>query len=205
MVNHMFDEFNNHDQPIFSYVIASADMRYIELGKRNVYLRKSPKRGWVFRGEIPDCGADCFIDLSEIFLEYAMSCEGCRDDSEASEEAIRLGKHLGEKLVSSLSPDTSIFSTLEVLSSQFKIILNSMHSVYTEDAKANFLEYSLDCCPLRECAQSTGFGRNVEIAHLSVVALCKSLVDKLAPEWQLIQPSEQEADLPIRKITISGL
>ena len=87
------------DTPVLSYVIASADMRYIEIGKREVYLRNDPKADLVFQGEIPGCGPDSFVDLSEILLEYAMSCEGYREQSVVSEEVTRFGEQLGEILL----------------------------------------------------------------------------------------------------------
>jgi len=40
------------DAPVFSYVLASADMRYIEIGEREIYLRHDPEAGLVFRGAI---------------------------------------------------------------------------------------------------------------------------------------------------------
>ena len=43
--------------PLFNYTLASADMRYIEVGERLIYLRTDPDRGPVIRGEIDGCGA----------------------------------------------------------------------------------------------------------------------------------------------------
>ena len=193
------------DAPVFSYVIASADMRYIEIGEREIYLRHDPDAGLVFRGEISGCGPGCFVDLNEILLEYAMSCEGCREQSVASEEVVRFGEHLGEILVAKTYHDISDLPTTEKLSSAIKCILNSMSVKYIEERKEDHLVYSLDCCPLSECAKSVGLSRSVVMAHLSFTALCQNLIKALAPNWVLMEPSEEDANNPIHKIVIARL
>lgn len=194
------------DLPVFSYVLASADMRYIEIGEREIHLRNDPKAGLVFRGEISDCGSGCFVDLSEILLEYAMSCEGCREQKSAGPgEVIRFGEHLGEILVAKTNQDIAEMPAPEKLSSAFKVILNSMNATYIEENKEDHIEYTLDCCPLSECANKAGFSRSVEMAHLSFTALCKSLIKALAPNWELMQPSDEENNIPIHKIVIARL
>jgi hypothetical protein len=193
------------DAPVLSYVIASADMRYIEIGKREVFLRNDPKDGLVFQGEIPGCRPDCFVDLSEILLEYAMSCEGYGEQSVVTEEVAQFGSHLGEILLAKTYHNITELSPIEKLSSNFKCVLNSMSVKYIEDSKENHLEYSLDCCPLSVCAKSTGLSRSAELADVSFTALCISLVNALAPDWVLIHPSEEGTNIPIHKIVIASL
>jgi hypothetical protein len=201
----MTESLEIQDAPVFSYTLASADMRYIEIAEREIYLRHDPSAGLVFRGEISGCGSDCYVGLGEILLEYAMSCEGCREPSVVSEEVVRFGEHIGEVLVAKIYDDFADLPTTEKLSSGFKCILNSMNAAYIEESKEDYLEYSLDCCPLRECAKSTGLSRSVEMAHLSFTALCKSLIKALAPNWVLMKPSEEDTNIPIHKIIIAGL
>jgi len=200
----MIEALEIQDAPVYSFALASADMRYIEIGERDIYLRTDPKAGLVFRGEISGCGLDCYVELNEILLEYAMSCEGCRDQNVASKEVVRFGEHLGKVLVAKTYPDIAELPTTEKLSIAFKCVLNSMSATYIEESKEDHLEYSLDCCPLRECAKKTGLSRSVEMAHLSFTALCKSLIKEMAPNWALMQPSEQDNNIPIHKIVISG-
>jgi hypothetical protein len=203
--NHMIETLEIQDAPVYSFALASADMRYIEIGEREIFLRNDPKAGLVFRGEISGCGPGCFVDLSEILLEYAMSCEGCRERSVASKEVTRFGEHLAEVLVEKTYHDITELPTPEKLSSAFKCILNSMSAKYIEESKEDHLEYSLNCCPLSECAKSTGLSRSVEMAHLSFTALCKSLIKALAPDWELMLPSETDTNIPIHKIVITSL
>ena len=200
----MIETLKFQDVPAFSYKLASADMRYIEIGEREIYLRNDPNFGLVFRGEIPGCGSDCFVELNEILLEYAMSCEGCREQSTAPLEVARFGEHLAEVLVANTYGDIAELPTAEKLSSAFKCILNSMSAKYVEKSKPDYLEYFLDCCPLSECARNTGLNRSVEMAHISFVALCKSLISALAPNWVLVQPAEEDTQNPIHRIFITS-
>ena len=74
-------------KPLLSYVIASSNMRYIEINERDIYLRDDPQLGPVLRGEIPECGADCHANLSQMLLEQAMSCDDCRDQAATARHA----------------------------------------------------------------------------------------------------------------------
>ena len=189
--------------PVFSYPLASGDMRYIEIGEREIYLRNDPDNGLVFRGEISGCGSKCYVELNEILLEYAMSCEGCREESKAGEEVSCFGEHLGKILVAHTRNAVTDLPVEDKLAYSFKCILNSMSSKYQVGISEDRLDYSLDCCPLRECARNTGLNRSVEMAQISFVALCNHLIQSLAPDWELIEPTAK-SDIPIHKIIIAA-
>lgn len=199
----MAETLEIQNSPVFSYPLASGDMRYIEIGEREIYLRSKLETGMVFRGEISGCGSDCFIELNEILLEYAMSCEGCREKNTAGEEVSCFGEHLGKILAVHIQDAIADMTVEDKLAYAFKCILNSMSSKYSEIISRARLEYSLDCCPLRECARDSGLNRSVEMAQISFVALCQYLVESLAPDWKLIEPIG-ESDTPIHKIIIAG-
>lgn len=200
----MTEKLEIQDSPVYSYALASGDMRYIEIGERDIYLRQIPQKGLIFRGEISGCGADCYAELNEILLEFAMSCEGCREQSEAEVQVTRFGEQIGKILSKNLNQDILKLSDVEKLSSAFRCILDSMTSKFTEKISQDQLGYTLDCCPLTECAINTGFTRSVEMAHLSFVALCTSLVQELSPDWVLRQPSGKKTDLPIYQILVES-
>lgn len=200
----MAETIEIQDAPVYSYPIASADMRYIEVGERDIFLRENADVGYVFRGEIPGCGAEYFVGLNEILLEYAMTCEGCKERSVAQKEVMRFGAYLGEILTLKLYPDIAELPALEKLAHAFKCVLTSMGAKYILESKEQQLEYSLDCCPLSECARDTGLGRSFEMAHLSFTSLCKSVISALAPDWVLVKPTEDDNNVPIHKIIISG-
>ena len=188
---------------VFSYTLASADLRYIEIGERDIYLRRDPDKGLVFRGEIAGCGPDCYVDLSEILLEYAMSCEGCSRPELSTEMLIHFGDHLGQVYVEKTSHDTEHLDAAEVISKAFNCILNSMDAKFTEDKQANQIEFSLDCCPLSECAKDTGLNRSVEMAYLAFIALVNGVLSRLSPEWTLVRPSAVEINIPMHQILIT--
>ena len=199
----MTETLNTQEAAVFSYALASADLRYIEIGEREIYLRSDPDKGLVFRGEIAGCGPDCTVDLSEILLEYAMSCEGCSRPELASEMLNHFGDHLGQVYVEKTIQDTEKLDSVDKISSALNCILNSMDAKFIEDKQASHLEYSLECCPLSECAKDTGLNRSVEMAYLSFLALCNGLITKLAPGWTLVRPSAVEINIPIHRILIS--
>ena len=66
----------------FQYLIASGDMRFIERTERSIVIIGEGDIDWVIRGEVEGCGEACHANLSQIFLEYLMSCEGCGDQQE---------------------------------------------------------------------------------------------------------------------------
>ncbi len=199
----MTGTLDTQEGAVFSYALASADLRYIEIGEREIYLRSDPDKGLVFRGEIPGCGPDCYVDLSEILLEYAMSCEGCSRPELASEMLNHFGDHLGHVYVDNALQENQELDPAGKISAALNCTLNSMGAKFTEDKQARRIEYSLDCCPLSECAKDTGLNRSVEMAYLTFIALCNGLMSRLAPEWTLVHPSAVEINIPMHQILIT--
>ena len=64
---------------LFTYAIASSELRYSAVHERTIFLRSDPDP--IVRGEICDSGSDCYANLSQVLLEYAMSCECCQDEA----------------------------------------------------------------------------------------------------------------------------
>ena len=151
----MSQTLNSPDVPVFSYIISSADMRHIEIEKTNIYLRTDQDGVLIFQGKVSGSRPGFFIDLSEILLQYVMSCEGCKEQEVALHEVVRFGEHLVD------------LPGAEKLQVVFKSVLNSMDVSYSLDSNENQLEYALDCCPIRGCASKTGLGRSVELAHIA--------------------------------------
>lgn len=199
----MSQTLNSPDVPVFSYIISSADMRHIEIEKTNIYLRNDQDGVLIFQGKVSGSRPGFFIDLSEILLQYVMSCEGCKDHEVALQEVVHFGEHLGEILIKKSQHDLVDLPSTDKLWRVFKSVLSSMDVSYTVDSNENLLEYALDCCPIRGCASKTGLGRSVELAHVAFVALCSTLVTALAPEWVLLQPSDMDLSHPIEKIVVA--
>jgi hypothetical protein len=199
----MNESLEKQDAPVFSYALASGDLRYIEIGEREIFLRRVPGKGLVFRGEIAGHGSDSYINLSEILLEYAMSCEGCSRAELATEMLLHFGDQLGQIYLENTNQENETLSEEEKLSRAMVCLLTSMDAKYSEEHQSQSLEYSLDCCPLSECARDTGLNRSVEMAYLSLVELFNSIIAKLAPEWTLIKPSAVELNIPLHNILIT--
>lgn len=173
-------------------------------------LRSKPGLGPIVQGEMDGCGPDCEIDLGEILLEYALSCEGCKDDETAWESAGLFGVQLGRKLAVRLCKDSEPIETMVLA---FTCILNSLQVPFTLERTADRIKFSLAHSPLEDAAQRTGFNRGITTAHRALTALCRTMVRAAASNWTLIQPSRQEAASPtvvpiraleIAKMTTSG-
>jgi hypothetical protein len=199
----MNETLNIQDAPVFSYTLASADLRYIEIGEREIYLRREPVGSMIFRGEIVGRGPESHINLSEILLEYAMSCEGCSRAELATELLLHFGEHLGQIYADYALQETRVHSQAERISLAMTCILNSMDAKFTEEVQANSFNYLLDCCPLSECAQDTGLNRSVEMAYLTFMAIINSILGRLAVDWTLVRPSSVEINIPLHQILIT--
>ena len=181
-------------KPLLSYVIASSNMRYIEINERDIYLRDDPQLGPVLRGEIPECGADCHTNLSQMLLEQAMSCDDCRDQAATARHVDHFGERLGEQLIAAHSGN---------LPEMMTIILNSMDVSFEKVVTAVSLQFNLAHCPIQKVATSSASNLWTASARRAFVTLCSSVVQALAPEWMLTHPTFSDIDKPLDKILIS--
>jgi hypothetical protein len=191
------------DEPLLAYRIASADMRYIEIGERLVFLRDDPISGPVLRGELAGCGSDCYIDLSQLFLEYALSCEGCRDHLAAEEEAARFGTRLGKLITIQICPEDSSLLPDARLHTAFHCIFSSMKVPYTVVRTTSQLRYTLARSPIHEAATDMGLSRAVLIASRALYSLIKSLVRFMAPEWELLKLTDEDWIMPLCEVVVA--
>jgi hypothetical protein len=188
---------------LFSYVIAGAEMRYVPVNEREIYLRNDATRDLIVRGEVPGCGSNCYADLNQIFLEFALSCRGCKDGLIAAELAEGFGQRLGQLLVTKLYHEAPEASTIDQVAFIFKFILDSMNATFETTREPDLLHYDLDYCPIHQAAEEGGLNLGVAMAHRVFVALCESLLQSLAADWVLQKPSERETDDPILEITLA--
>jgi hypothetical protein len=186
---------------LLSYTIASGDMRYIEISKRDVYLRGDPQLGLIIRGEVPECGLDCDVNLSHILLEQAMTCSGCKDPVMARETAEQFGRQLGRTLAIWLCQDAPEALHCDQLCDSFEVILKSMEANYRRECNDEVLIYDLEDCPLLDTAKSNGFSQWTPMARQTFVSLCESVVSTLQPTWVIEQPNGSGG--PIRQIVIN--
>jgi hypothetical protein len=192
---------NIKDAFLCSYSIASAEMRYNELCSRDVYLRVDPKRGPILRGELSGCDRGGFVDLSQIFLEFGMSCEGCKNIDVAEKSVMRFGQNLGSIFVPSLQIVDKDLPHLQYLTFAIRCILNSMNVRYSINRITDCLLFKLSHCPLNESAHASGLGRELNVARLGITVFFEKIVQIIEPGWQLIYPSLRDTDRDL--ITIS--
>lgn len=190
------------EAPLFNYTLASADMRYIEVGERLIYLRIDPDRGPIVRGEIDGCGAACHVDLSQIFLEFTLSCEGCRQEDVVEEALIYFGERLGNLLSARIFPEHDSISEHERLAGIFNCIMNSMGLPFSLDQETASIHYRLHQCPFCENEQFAGFYRSIEMARLGFISLCESVLKNQAPGWVLVKPTRQDVGIPLKEVLL---
>lgn len=189
-------------QRLLSYVVASSDMRYIEINKRDVYLQDDPELGLIVRGEVPDCGPECSANLSQMLLEYSMSCVDCRDHAATTRHIVQFGQHLGEKLIARLNEIDPETAGLNGASEVMDIVLKSMGAAFQKDLTAEQLRYELAHCPIHQAAEGSGLTRWIAAAHGAFVALCNDILHEIAPKWVLALPVEVETEAPLETILI---
>jgi hypothetical protein len=198
-------EFNKlvKDAHLFSYPLSSGDMRFIQVNERMIFLRNDLELGPVMRGEISGCGTSCFADLSQIFLEFGMNCEGCRDEKSAEGEMIAFGEHLGISLAYELRKYIAKQPPIEQLAGAFAVVLNSMDVPFSEQRSADKMHFTLAHCPLCAAGDRLGLNREMALARLGFAAFCASLVGRLAPGWQLLKPTLRNQDEDLYEVVVA--
>ena len=191
------------DTFLCSYSIASAEMRFNEICTRDIFLRVDPDLGPIIRGEISGCNRGGFANLNQIFLEFALSCEGCKDQVVAEKSVICFGQHLGSIFVPSLQLDKSRLPSIYNLSNAMKCILNSMNITFKVRSSKEYLNFTLASCPLYESAQQTGLCRGLKDARIGYITFIEQVVQILEPNWNLISPSQDDQIKPLLEISIS--
>jgi hypothetical protein len=193
------------DSRLLSYVIASGDMRHIPVNERELYLRVTPDSRLFIQGEIPGCGANCIINLSQVLFEYAVSCEDCKDHITSAESEERFGQHLGQVFTAELNPHLQELPVADRLAEAMAIILRSADVRFTRDRAAESIRFELGECPIHKAANEPGYSLSLPVVHLGFAALCESVRKGVAPDWKMVNPVLEESDVPIRTIHYTRL
>lgn len=183
---------------LISYAIASSDMWYSEIGQREIYLRREPQQGLYLRGEIPECGPDCYANLSEILLEYCCGCEQCRGHSGTASLVCPFADRLGRQLMAKLHDLVPETPDIERVSAVMDIILNSMDIAFEKVVTADGLRYELANPPISKADGGSGFSGLYQwgsLAERAFVALSSFVVQAAAPGWIFVPPSEPETNV----------
>lgn len=190
--------------PLIAFFMASGDMVYNEVAEREVYLRQEAVLGPILRGEMPGCGPGCYADLSQVFLEYAMSCEGCRDQDAAGEWVSRFGEKLGVALAANLSEDLGGLPEDERVLQAFECVVRSLGVPFQVHKTDDKLEFTLSNCPLCATGSKTGLARDMALARRGFASLCIALLGALAPDWRLLKPEIPESSETLLEIHLAS-
>jgi hypothetical protein len=187
---------------LFSYRIASGDMKYIEINTREIYLRRDPAGGFVLRGEIPDCGASCYATLSRVFLEYAMSCRGLEDSSEMLETVIQFGEQLGQKMAASFKSHDQDNGAQDLVPVIFDCIIASMEGQFKKEGGDDHLAFTFQDSPLATTAGKYGHHLWISPAYQGFVAFFQSILKSTSGGWDLIKPKSDDLDQSLQVIRL---
>ena len=199
----LVDNHTTKSDELFSYVVASGDMRFIEIAERVLFLREDPELGLVIRGEVPECGPDCYANLSYILLEHVMGYEDRHRAEQTAKAADQFGQRLGQEMIAIGILDTSSEHEVRALAEVLTIVVNSMDVPFDIDQSDNYLRFKLVHCPLHASAEKAGLNLWVPLAHRSLTAVIETLLKGFAPGWTLQSPVERETDEPLREILVS--
>lgn len=189
------------DALLFTYVVASADMRYIERSEREIHLRHVDEKGPVVRGEMSDCGPLCHANLGQILLEYAMSCEGTRDDAVEAEMARGFGQRLGKSLAKRLDGRGGTADGPAELAAALQCVLHSLEVPFTAHASDGEMRYQLEYDPVTAAAQEAGIRRGQPVARQALLALLETLPPAMDPGWQFVRDGASH-DEPLQAISV---
>ena len=183
---------------LLSYPIASSDMWYSEIGQREIYLRREPQQGLYLQGEIPECGPDCYANLSEVLQEYCCGCEQCRDHDGTASLVCPFADRLGRQLMARLQELIPERPEINRVSAVMDVILNSMDVAFEKALTGDGLRYDLADPPINKAARGSGLSGLCQweaLAHRAFVALSSFVVRAAAPGWVFVPPSEPETNV----------
>jgi len=183
---------------LLSFAIASSDMWYSEIGQREIYLRREPQRGLYLQGEIPECGPDCYANLSEVLLEYCCGCEQCGGHTGTASLVCPFADRLGRQLMAKLHDLVPEAPDIDRVSAIMDIILSSMDVAFEKVLTADGLRYDLAAPPIRKAASGSrlsGLYQWGTLAQRAFVALSSFVVGAAAPGWVFVPPSEPETNV----------
>ena len=174
---------------LYVYRLASADMKYIEINIREIYLRQDPLKGPILRGELPKCGPSCHADLSEIFLEYAMSCRCYKNASAMPDSVVQFGERLGEQVAAIFLGRYADSPAQDIVPIIFDCVLESMGVQYQKVAKAEEYHVAFQDPPLSATAGKSGLQLYASPASQGFLAFCASILKAAGGEWTMLSPS----------------
>ena len=157
---------------IHEYRITSAEMRSLDQNTRMVVLERDASGILRISGEVPGCGEECRANLSDLILEFVMSCEGC-GDSEVLEQY--LDSFCG-KISKAILLETGGTNPEDHLHSSIETIFASMNGEHTMPENLTEGLYGFNHCPICSASKRTGIQRGLASAHRTFYRLCEDTI-----------------------------
>jgi hypothetical protein len=173
------------EKPIFRYVIASAELRYIERVERQVFLARDTEGKPVVVGKVPGCGSDCDAELGQIILEYLMSNEGSSAPAILDQAIQVFCDQIGNVVVGSavqIEPDGPV---AQHASLALEILLRSVSANYSARMDSDTYMFDLNQCPICASAKYSGMQRGADQAHQVFYRLCTQVVGSISASLEL--------------------
>lgn len=186
-----------HTVLLHKYTVASADMRYITINEREIYLHRISPGSYIIRGEMPGCDESCHANLSQTLLEYVLDCEGCADTEEAAEEAQSFGWHMGEVLAKTIKTQNSEHPLAELAAMGVECILSSLEVPYEFRASGG-LHYRMQYSPLPYSAEQTATQRGIALAQQALISMVKGTLRAVSPDYTLLETSPDFTTITIQ-------
>jgi hypothetical protein len=166
---------------VYEYTITSAEMRSLDQNLRKVMLLVDENGTPLLRGEVPDCGAECFANLSEVILEFIMSCEGCVDpqtlDRNLATFSTKLSKAIAIRTTGK-TPQAQLKSSLDS-------IFSSMDGEYSIPDQLTDGTFGFNECPICAASKRLGIQRGLKRAHRAFYELCRLTIDSTSENVSL--------------------
>jgi hypothetical protein len=187
---------------LLSYVIASADMYYAEMERRDVILSCNEEGKIRIGGKMTDGEPSTAIDLFEIFLEYALYCCSWAGTEETlfnmQDFGERFGRSIAKQVENNILPSISRNSASQVLKYIFETV-DAHPSVENVDAGVRVI---ITDYPLEKAAKRSGLW-NVELAHCGINSMCQSLIHCINPGLTVCASSDRRSEFIFTILTPS--
>jgi hypothetical protein len=182
-----------HVTRLLSYALASADMYYTEMERRDIFLSCDQQGRFCIWGKTADGEPSTRIDLFQIFLEYALYCcsWASAEDILCNMQAFgeRLGRSLAKQLENNIRPSISHRSASQILKYIFETV--DTHP-FVENVDAGVCVIVMDS-PLKKAAKRSGLW-NIELARSGINSMCQNLIRCLNPSFVVSVSSDVHSE-----------
>jgi hypothetical protein len=178
---------------ICRYPIASSDLYYSEIGQRDVYVRDDLVHGFQMWGELTGAGESTAISLSEIFLEYAMTCQTGYEEKQAYALMESFGSGMGQAVAMYMLDNIFLDGFPNPGICALECILETMKVDFTIHQIGPELRFIICDCPFDKTAGQTGLPQS-ELAHVGLNAMCQGLLKVIQPELPVASPVDEHYD-----------